>query len=85
MTIKIADIYEHLLQLRTLSLLNTLASTSMLPAPHTPSPLPPPLPSHPQEELTLEGYRKHLVSQQAAPPLTQAEQELKDIRESEVS
>ena len=39
----------------------------------------------PQEELTLEGYNKHLESQKAAPPLTDAEHELKLLRESEVS
>ena len=38
-----------------------------------------------QEELTLDGYKKHLESQQAAPPLTDAEHELKLLRESEVS
>ena len=38
----------------------------------------------PQEELTLKGYRDHLKSQEAAPPLTDAEHELKMIRENEV-
>lgn len=36
-----------------------------------------------KEELTLEGYKKHLESQKAAPPLTDAEHELKLLRESE--
>ena len=38
-----------------------------------------------QEDLTLEGYNKHLESQKAAPPLTDAEHELKLLRESEVN
>ncbi len=38
-----------------------------------------------QEDLTLDGYKKHLESQNAAPPLTDAEHELKLLRESEVS
>lgn len=37
-----------------------------------------------QEELTLEGYKRHLESQKAEPPLTDAEQELKMLKESEV-
>ena len=38
-----------------------------------------------QEELTLEGYKMHQENQKAAPPLTDAEQELKLLKESEVS
>lgn len=33
----------------------------------------------------MEGYRKHVESQKAAPPLTDAEHELKMLRENEVS
>lgn len=38
-----------------------------------------------QDELSLAGYRKFEESKNAAPPLTQAEQELKMIKESEVN
>ncbi len=38
-----------------------------------------------QDELTLEGYRKHLESEKAEPPLTDAERELKEMHEAEVS
>ena len=37
-----------------------------------------------QEELSLEGYRRHQASQKAAPPLSDAEQALQDIRDNEV-
>ena len=37
-----------------------------------------------QEELSLEGYRHHLESRKAAPPLTEAEQHLKELNENEV-
>lgn len=43
---------------------------------------PPPPP--PQEEMTLSGYRKFLASQAAPLPLTAAEEELKQIKLSEV-
>eukprot|EP00731_Ephydatia_muelleri_P000929 Em0001g929a len=36
-----------------------------------------------KDELTLQGYNKHMESKQAAPPLTQAEEELKMLHEAE--
>jgi twinfilin-like protein len=36
-----------------------------------------------KEELTLEGYRKHVEAANAPPPLTREEYELKEIHESE--
>ncbi|KAL5515839.1 hypothetical protein EMCRGX_G001071 [Ephydatia muelleri] len=36
-----------------------------------------------KDELTLQGYNKHVESKQAAPPLTQAEEELKMLHEAE--
>ena len=37
-----------------------------------------------QDELTLEGYRHHIESQKAAPPLTEAEENLMRLQENEV-
>ena len=37
-----------------------------------------------QSELTLTGYRKFLASKEAAPPLTEAEQERKEYDENQV-
>ena len=37
-----------------------------------------------QEDLTLAGYKRHMESAQAPPPLTADEQELKLLKESEV-
>lgn len=37
-----------------------------------------------KEDISLSGYKKHLVSQSAQAPLTAAEQELQQIKESEV-
>jgi len=38
-----------------------------------------------QEELSIAGYRRHLESQNAAPPLTESEQEKIRLSENEVS
>lgn len=38
-----------------------------------------------QEELSIAGYRRHVESQNAAPPLTESEQEKIRLRENEVS
>ena len=37
-----------------------------------------------QKDLSLAGYKKHVQSQLAAPPLTESEQELKLLHEAEV-
>ena len=37
-----------------------------------------------QDELTLAGYQKHEEAKNAAPPLTDAEMELKLLHENEV-
>ena len=37
-----------------------------------------------QEDVCLSGYKKHLVSQMAAAPLTDAEYELAEIKRTEV-
>jgi len=36
------------------------------------------------DDINLEGYKKHLVSKHAPPPLTMAEEELQDIKKNEI-
>ncbi len=37
-----------------------------------------------QSDVSLEGYRKHIVAKTAAAPLTDAEMELKELKKNEV-
>lgn len=43
------------------------------------------IPIHCQGDVNLTGYRKHLIAQDAPAPLTMAEEELEEIKRSEVT